>query len=415
MTAAVLTAPSLTVSRDWPIAQLLGLLALTAAIGLLCLAPFVQRREIGSIKYLPILIAWIGWVVHLLTCRAALGQFTAILRIYWPLAALGLVMTAGFLSAVSDDLLVTFRPHALALLSFFPVCHLAVAADTARFVRVALALLGLGSLFMLGIAVVNFPRHIVHENLFLFVPVAIYAALASPRRWMPWAAALYMAFFAVIGLKNTTFIIAGLGVYGLYVFNQPAVRAGTRSPIQWQTLILLAIVACLGWVALDYLKSAVSEFSSGNAEFRTYLYEHKWRQFLDSPLWGDGFSGTPNVRFFLFTVNNGGEQFLPSHSDQLDLLAHGGVLGFAALWLALGRLGLRSLRLRPAEPVRVHAARGCLVVMCLAGVVSSCFNPVLGNPANGFMFWSCFALLAALDQRGLASDGSGVAEGVSDD
>ncbi len=406
-------APPLAATRGWPIAQWFGLGALTVAMVLLCMAPFVQRREIGGSKYLPVLIAWIGWVVHLLTCRAALAQFTAILRIYWPLAVLGLVMTVGFLTAVQGGMLVTFRPHALAMLSFFPVCHLAVAADTPRFVRASLLLLSCGSLYMISLAVINFPRHIVHENLYLFTPVAIYAALASPRRWMPWAAAVYMVFFAVIGLKNTTFIIAGLGVYGLYIFSQPAVRAGTRSPIQWQSLILLVLVAACGWVVLDYIKSAVSEFSNGNAEFRTYLYEHKWRMFLASPLWGDGFSSTPNVRFHLFQVANGGEQFLPSHSDMLDMLAHGGVLGFVGLWLALGRLGLRSLGLRPRESVRLHAARGCLVVMCVAAVVSSSFNPVLGNPANGFMFWSCFALLAALDLRGLASDGTGAPEGVS--
>jgi hypothetical protein len=401
------------VSRGWPIAQLGGLAAMIAAITLLCMAPFVDRRDVAGNKYLPIFVSWCAWAVHLLTCRAALGQLLAILRVYWPLAVLGLTMTAGFFVAVNDDVRVTFRPHALAMLSFFPVCHLAIAADTTRFVRAALVLLGLGSLYMLTLAVVHFPRHIVHENLFLFTPMAVYFALASPRRWMRVVAALYMVFFAVIGLKNTTFIIAGVGIYGLYVFSQARVRDGSRSPVQWRSLLLLVLLSVLGWIALDYLKATVAQFSTGNTDFRTYLYEQKWAMFVGSPLWGDAFSGTPNVRFALFRVAYGHAQFLPSHSDLLDVLAHGGVLGAAAFLTGIGRIGLRSLRARPQEDRRLYAARGCLVVVCVSALVSCSFNPVLGNPANGFMFWSCFAMLAALDLRGLATDGTGVTESPS--
>lgn len=395
-------------TRPWPIAQLIALAAIAAALVLLGMAPFVNRNEIGTNKYIPVFIAWAGWAVHLVTCRAAFPQCFAVLRRHWRLALVGMAMSAGFVVAMREHT-VTFRPHALALLTFLPICHLAACADTARFVRAALVLLGLASIYILSLAIINFPRHIVHENLYLFTPAACFLALVARAPAVRWAVVAWIALFAVVGLKNTTFIIAGLSIYGLHVFGQRAVRDGSRSPVQWRSLLLLALAGLVGWVLLDLIKEQVEAFSSGNAEFRTHLYEQKWRMFLDSPLWGDLWSTTPNLRFRLFTVGNGGINFLPSHSDVLDWLAHGGVLGAAAVLTAIVGIIRRALPdCREDRGGRLlYAERATLIVICCAALVSASFNPVLGNPANGFMFWTMFALLAALELRGIASDGTG--------
>ncbi|MBA3685278.1 MAG: O-antigen ligase family protein [Planctomycetes bacterium] len=393
--------------RGWPICQTLLLGAVVASLVLAGMQPFLGRLSIIPYKYVPLAIALVAWMFHLCTSRSAPGELIAIVRYYWQVTVLVAVMFGGFLYAeYARGYEVTFRPHALSLLSFFICCHLGMIAEPARFARSYLVMLSLMALFMFGVAWAFFPQQLIHENVYLFVPTAVFCGLVARSRGVRWAAFGFMALFAVVGLKNTTFILTAVSIYLLAVFNRREVREGTRPPFRLESLVAIGLVAVLGYVALDYIKSINEAFSSGNADFRNYLYGETWAKFLASPVWGDCFSDTPNVQFRLFTVGGQNAQFLPSHSDLLDVLAHGGVIGMALFLAFLWRV-LRDALHGGSEPevgTVDYAARACLLAIAVAALVSATFNPVLGNPANGFMFWATFGVLAGMRQHRLAAE-----------
>ena len=64
---------------------------------------------------------------------------------------------------------------------------------------------------------------------------------------------------------------------------------------------------------------------SGNVDVRLKQYEAAMRQFIDSPIWGSAYTaGSGEAYRESFRVLN-----IPTHSDVLDVLKHGGLIGFA--------------------------------------------------------------------------------------
>ena len=64
---------------------------------------------------------------------------------------------------------------------------------------------------------------------------------------------------------------------------------------------------------------------SGNIDVRMKQYEAAMRQFIESPIWGSAYTaGSGEAYREYFRVLN-----IPTHSDVLDILKHGGLIGFA--------------------------------------------------------------------------------------
>jgi O-antigen ligase len=126
-----------------------------------------------------------------------------------------------------------------------------------------------------------------------------------------------------------------------------------------------------------------------------------WRQFLDSPLWGTWFTAAGVQKFTLYTVG-ATRNLLPTHSDVMDLLANGGMLGVGLWALGLIRI-LQRARQRLLTPRRLThpwaPLAHTLAVVSLAAVVTYSFNPVMLQPGMSYLMWMSFGVLLGLTSR----------------
>ena len=128
---------------------------------------------------------------------------------------------------------------------------------------------------------------------------------------------------ALINSKLTGYIIAVLALLHIVV--------GTgwrRLPPQWRgaygtgaVVFTLAVALTLTLLYFEYRQF----LPSGNVDVRLKQYEAAMRQFIESPIWGSAYTaGSGEAYRESFRVLN-----IPTHSDVLDVLKHGGLIGFA--------------------------------------------------------------------------------------
>jgi hypothetical protein len=166
----------------------------------------------------------------------------------------------------------------------------------------------------------------------------------------------------------------------------------------------------LAAIAIVFLGvNGMIELPTGNVSYRGYTYELAWQRFLDSPWWGTLFAVEAVGKFTLYSVGDT-DNLLATHSDLLDILANGGVIGVTlwayGLWRIARAAGSHVLRpqfLDRAWAPQAHA----LAVMSAAGVVTYTFNPILLQPSMAYLLWTNLGLLAGLALRA-ASGGMGL-------
>jgi len=174
------------------------------------------------------------------------------------------------------------------------------------------------------------------------------------------------------------------------------VRAGLRR-------ILGAMVGMVGVLGVVFLYQATkSHLPDGNTVYRMHTYQMAIDRFLDSWLWGRAFAASAVDHFDLFVVN-ASTQSLPTHSDPLDILANGGLLG--AIPFVLGLLSILYAAWKvlarnwvSGEPAQ-SPARGQLAMYFLimtSGLTVMAFNPVLNSASSSYVYWMCSALMCAL-------------------
>lgn len=273
-------------------------------------------------------------------------------------------------------------------------------------------LVGAMAVVVLAGLMVNYNvRQVYHELEFLFPPLAVLIGFALPRGWKRWAG---MAFFVLMALaykKNTGYLVGLLVIAYLLAFEAwPRWSQGDTlkklSKAQW-TLIAAAALAGL---VIFLLANRAEYLPSGNPQFRLFTYERAWTRFLESPLWGSGFAAAAAEKFTVFDTGVSGN-VLPTHSDVLDILAHGGLLGVMLwLWMLLrvARLAWRhALHPRHRQhPLAPYAH--WLACMNIAGIVVYAFNPIILQPAKSLLLWGSLGLLCAIAvcMRSQAEQGS---------
>ena len=144
---------------------------------------------------------------------------------------------------------------------------------------------------------------------------------------------------------------------------------------------------------------------SGNVVYREEMYGIAWRAFLDSPLWGTAFTDASVVYFRLFQVATS-TQYLPTHSDLLDLLAHGGVVA-GALWLLFAWrqwvilwFAGRVLALRNQQgDLAPYRWLGVLALIQAGALITYAINPVMISPVYAYWIWGSAGVMWALHRE----------------
>ena len=250
-----------------------------------------------------------------------------VLGVCWPLVLLAAYALVG--SAVAKwefkqvDSYISFGVY-LMLLPFFAA---SVPVRPERLKAWAAALILVWVLFasaaVAGESVRFTIKATLHEIEYLVVAgyVAMYYAVRG--KGLKLVALVLMVAAAVINQKLTGYIILAMALLHI------AVAAGWRRLLpSWRglygTAALVFVVVVSGALALLYFEFR-EYLPSGNPEVRLAQYDAAMRQFYLSPVWGSAFTdGSGEVYRGAFE-----QIYIPTHSDVLDILKHGGVIGLA--------------------------------------------------------------------------------------
>lgn len=138
------------------------------------------------------------------------------------------------------------------------------------------------------------------------------------------------------------------------------------------------------------LQQTQSDVTSG----RIHFWSVAWQIFLENPIIGSGMNSF-GVAFTRFDTWNGFYRVEQAHNDYLQMLADGGILGFACvavfalLFLKKGISAIGDQKDKLNRSVVTGALAGCLGVM-----VHSFFDFPLRTPANAFFFLLLVVLVA---------------------
>lgn len=392
---------SLQMSDYWFLAGLMLALSYVAD-------PFDWNLErIGVTKHLPLMITLCGvllvnsgsWLFGAIQDRPR--QHWQVVQSALPLLLLSLWIIIGSLYARKIGVNSTFLIVGLYMLFAFMTARvIMISAARETLIHVYLTTAALFSGFMIlrmiypiGGVAVNY-----HEMEALIIPLAVYYAL-KPSSNRLWQAALVL-FFLLGGLvfrKNTGFIVLFFTLaYIWFAEWQTRFRESHSFRLWTATWIMLILVA--GLSAAGYIAAQRDDvMPSGNTDYRMLTYERAWQRFLDSPLVGTGFMGAAAEKFTGYEIN-AAKGVLATHSDILDLAAHGGALAIL-LWLwgyiRIARISFRHV-LRGQPRTRLRAAAHTFACMSFTSIFVYAFNPILLQPARALLMWSQLGMLLGI-------------------
>jgi O-antigen ligase len=211
--------------------------------------------------------------------------------------------------------------------ALLPLYAASVPSQLQRLRSWALALLCIWAVFSTAALVGESARfgtkETLHEIEYLVISGFFFLYYAVRSRSIKLLAIAMLLAAAVLNQKLTGYIIAAMAVLHIVV------AAGWRRLLpQWRwpyvmgaAVFTLAVVAVLTLLYFEFRQ----HLPSGNVEVRMKQYEAAMRQFFDSPIWGSAYTaGSGEAYRESFRVLN-----IPTHSDVLDILKHGGLIGFA--------------------------------------------------------------------------------------
>jgi len=332
--------------------------------------------------------------------RAAWSEMVAD---WWPLLLLCLFVLAGSAYAVYvNGVKESFRGLGLGML-FLPLMALSVrtAARPMLLMKCMATIYVLLVLTMLVLLVST--KHLFHESIYMAVPLGAYFICASKPRVWQLLLGLALIGTCAFSFKNTTFIVMLVTLAGCAAVSVARIFR-TRDRLTAITQLYLAILVLAAVTAGIYIAYITfrKELPSGNVDYRMEMYGIAWRHFLSSPIWGSAFTDSSVTYFRLFKVAVG-TQYLPTHSDVLDLLSQGGTIALA-LWLgtvwrilSIGWATLRKLMSdAPEEDLRPWRWLFVMVLIQINAVIVYSFNPPLINPIQGFWIWGGAGVMWAL-------------------
>jgi hypothetical protein len=323
----------------------------------------------------------------------------------WPLAVLALLIVMGsaytrFMQGTRETVL-AFGLSMLVL--FFSAAMIVSTKAPDAMIRAYFRILIVGAIVM-SLYLITFygEEHVYHEEIFLIVPLAVYCVLALKNPLLRIAGTVFFLMMAVLSVKNTAYLTGLLVLLYLgYGFWLPRLlRKNPLSRFSGYYLIFVIFLLIAGAV-LFLLTFRETYLPSGSVDFRLFYYERAWNRFLDSPIWGTMFTGSPVEKYPTHAIEAAGG-ILPTHSDVMDLLAFGGAIGIG-LWLygllLVARAGNRTLLNPTTYEHRWAPYAHSLAVMSLAAIIAYSVNPILNQPALSYFVWSNLGVLLGLSLR----------------
>lgn len=239
--------------------------------------------------------------------------------------------------------------------------------------------------------------HPFRNSQLLFVVMALVAAFEL-RRWRQAAVLVVLGAFMVITYPSATTVLVSVGTLATVYVARPRASSGRA----YVVAILGSAVVVAGLLnSTSGVEVTSSYFAAvGKADTvntRLLLWREGMRQFEESPVIGDAFSGDTNA---VIVRAVGPPIRLPFHNDFILFLASGGVVGLGLLvaWAVVTEaIVLRRYRAFVAAG-RVSHARllRTLLVGFNAFFVAAAFNPQLTAVSASVTIFAVYGLLISL-------------------
>ncbi|MGH9904200.1 MAG: hypothetical protein ACRD8U_01305 [Pyrinomonadaceae bacterium] len=368
-------------------------------------APFTLGiYHITEVKHLPLLLTLPAFILTMSGRRLHELQpepvLSKVIASAWPLALLALFIIAGAAYArVFDGIRETLLSIGLYMFFIFVSAAMVLASKApGKLIRAYFGILLSAALVMSAILVAGVDDY--HEEIFLVIPLAVYCVLALKNPLLRIGGMIFFLSMALFSAKNTSYLVALVVLLYLgYGFWLPRLlRTNPLNRFSGYYLVFM-ILLVMGVLVLFLVAFREAYLPTGNLDFRIYYYTLAWNNFVDSPLWGSAFAARTVGKFTLYEITDVG---LPTHSDIMDLLAHGGLIAIG-LWLyglfLVARLGNRTLLTPTTYDHPWTPCAHTFAVMSLAGIIAYAFNPVLTSPGNAYMLWTNLGFLLGLSLR----------------
>ena len=308
-----------------------------------------------------------------------------------PLIVLGLFALVGSTIARWEfDVQETFLAFAVYML-LLPL-YASLTADGERLWAWALALITIWLLFSLAAVVGQIARFgsraTLHELEYLVMAGFLALYYATRLGVLKVVAVVLILGTAVIDQKLTGYIVAALAMLHIVV------TAGWRRlPASYRGLYgvgaLVFSAAVAATLALLYFEFR-EHMPSGNVEVRLNQYELAMRQFFDSPVWGAAYlDGSGEVFMQANRALN-----IPTHSDVLDLLKHGGLIAFGLFVWGYGKIIqiVNRAVVATAEQRLVNAYFVGARFFIITALLTFSFNPLLLKGPYLIVIWGNLGL-----------------------
>lgn len=368
---------------------------------------YIDKRTVFKHFHLIVIVpffalAWFGKRLNALR-----DNFISVLPICWPLLLLAVWIITGAMYA---------RFHSKIIETFLIMgTYMLVTVGTARFIAdhrdpVRLLNIYMGMLFgaiVIGAAFQAGVAHTwskFHEMEALTVPLAVFWFVRAKSAVGRFMALVLMLALMLLVIKNTSFLVTAIALaYLWWCFVRPQLRKthALERMLHFYSLALIPlVVAAVYWGIKLFKHDALPD---GNPKYRLFTYERTWAEFTHSPIWGKSFSGAGAEQFGLFQVGSS-TQILPSHSDLLDILGQGGLIGMALFIFALWRIARYVLvNFRGRKPgtlsKTIEAHFHWLTVSCLATISVVAFNPIMLQPGKAFILWMNLGIVLGIAMR----------------
>lgn len=322
-------------------------------------------------------------------------------RSLWAIAALTLFIVAGSLMTVVGrraSIEDSFLGRGLGIVPVFPAYLLFRCAGQEDLVRrrlwgvvvPAVVIMAAGLVvWRMGIRFVEQP-HIYHEEIFLPVSAAL-GLFALKRGVARWAGAALLWSMGLLSLKYTGMLAAM--VVAVLVVGLVWRRSGRPTATRLRRVLVIEAVLWTAVIAVCAVLLFRDSLPSGSPAVRIFTYAERVARFVDRPILGSGFVGSPLLSLFRKSAPT--NLYIPSHSDILDILAFGGVVAcvlFAGPIIVATRRGIRWLPTFVRQRDWLGAFAAGTVPVFTAEML---FNPVWNQPNLAVWFWFAVGFLLA--------------------
>lgn len=321
--------------------------------------------------------------------------WSKILGVSWPLLLLSIYALLGSSYAKwslhIDDSYLTFGLYLMML----PI-YISVTADGARLERWQSVLISLwvttSIIAHLG-EVARFGSDEILHEIEYFVISGFFVLYYHARNVAIKALAIIlMLTSAIVNRKLTGFLIGGFGLMHI------AFIGGWRIlPRTWRGLYgISALVSSLALISFTvalyyYFRDGLP---TGNVDVRLKQYEAAYYQFIASPIWGNAYTkGSGELFREGFRLLN-----IPTHSDVVDILKHGGLIGFSLF--ALGYWKIFSLFNKvislTRKDHRINAYFTGMRFFQVTALVTFSFNPLMLKGPFLITIWATLGLACGM-------------------